>query len=290
VQVLTTIAQVREARAAIDGSVGLVPTMGALHEGHLALVRAARAANERVFVSIFVNPTQFGPNEDFAAYPRNTERDLDLLRAADVDFAFMPSPEEIYPPGFDTAVDAGSIAQPLEGAHRPGHFLGVATVVLKLLNVVRPARAYFGRKDAQQLAVIRHVVRDLDLDVEIVPVETVREPDGLAMSSRNAYLSPAERQSALVLWNALTLAREMWTRGARDAEAFRKRMRELIEEEESARIDYVSVADPETLREVDRIQGPVLVSLAVRIGRTRLIDNITLGANNREQRTDSRLL
>ena len=276
-QVLTTIAQVREARAAIAGSAGLVPTMGALHEGHLALVRAARAANDRVFVSIFVNPTQFGPNEDFAAYPRDTDRDLDLLRAEAVDFVFMPSAEAMYPPGFDTAIDAGLIAEPLEGEHRPGHFLGVATVVLKLLNIVQPTRAYFGRKDAQQLAVIRHVVRDLDLDVEIVPVDTVREPDGLAMSSRNAYLSPAERRSALVLWNALSLAREMWTRGVRDAEAFRKRLRELIEEEESARIDYVSVADPETLHEVDRIQGPVLVSLAVRIGRTRLIDNITLG-------------
>ncbi|HEY7467375.1 MAG TPA: pantoate--beta-alanine ligase [Dehalococcoidia bacterium] len=276
-QVLTTIAQVREARAAIPGSVGLVPTMGALHEGHLALVRAARYANQRVIVSIFVNPTQFGPNEDFAAYPRDTQRDLDLLRAEAVDFVFMPSAEEMYPPGFDTAIDAGMITEPLEGAHRPGHFLGVATVVLKLFNIVQPTRAYFGRKDAQQLAVIRHVVRDLDLDVEIVPIDTVREPDGLAMSSRNAYLSPAERRSALVLWNALSLAREMWTRGARDAEAFRKRLRELIEDEESARIDYVSVADPETLREVDRIQGPVLVSLGVRIGRTRLIDNITLG-------------
>jgi pantoate--beta-alanine ligase len=277
VQVLTTIAQVREARAAIPGSVGLVPTMGALHEGHLALVRAARYANQRVIVSIFVNPTQFGPNEDFAAYPRDTQRDLDMLRAEAVDFVFMPSAEEMYPPGFDTAIDAGMITEPLEGAHRPGHFLGVATVVLKLFNIVQPTRAYFGRKDAQQLAVIRHVVRDLDLDVEIVPIDTVREPDGLAMSSRNAYLSPAERRSALVLWNALSLAREMWTRGARDAEAFRKRLRELIEDEESARIDYVSVADPETLREVDRIQGPVLVSLGVRIGRTRLIDNITLG-------------
>jgi pantoate--beta-alanine ligase len=276
VQVLTTIAQVRAARAAVAGSAGLVPTMGALHEGHLALVRAARTANDHVFVSIFVNPTQFGPNEDFAAYPRDTDRDLDLLRAEAVDFVFMPSAEEMYPPGFDTAIDAGLIAEPLEGAHRPGHFLGVATVVL-LLNIVGPTRAYFGRKDAQQLAVIRHVVRDLDLDVEIVPVDTVREPDGLAMSSRNAYLSPAERRSALVLWNALSLAREMWTRGARDAEAFRKRMRELIEEEEAARIDYISVADPETLREVDRIRGPVLVSLAVHIGRTRLIDNITLG-------------
>jgi pantoate--beta-alanine ligase len=276
-QVLTSIADVRAARRAVIGSVGLVPTMGALHEGHLTLVREARAANDCVAVSIFVNPTQFGPNEDFAAYPRDTGRDLDLLRAEGVDLVFMPAVEAIYPEGFATSVDVGPIAESLEGEHRPGHFLGVATVVLKLLNIVQPARAYFGRKDAQQLAVIRRMVRDLDVDVEIVAANTVREPDGLAMSSRNAYLSPAERQSALVLWNSLCLAREMWTRGARDSEAFRKRMRELIEQEESARIDYVSVADPQTLREVERINGPVLVSLAVRIGRTRLIDNITLG-------------
>ncbi len=276
-QVLTTIAEVRAARSAVAGSAGLVPTMGALHEGHLTLVRQARAANASVFVSIFVNPAQFGANEDFASYPRDTARDLDLLRAESVDFVFMPPVEVVYPDGFGTSVDVGAIAQLLEGEHRSGHFLGVATVVLKLVNIVQPERAYFGHKDAQQLAVIRRMVRDLDVNVEIVPVDTVREPDGLAMSSRNAYLSPGERQSALVLWNALSLAREMWTRGARDAGAYRRRLRELIEGEEAARIDYVSVADPETLREVERIQGPVLVSLAVRIGKTRLIDNITLG-------------
>ena len=276
-QVLTTIPEVRAARGAVSGSAGLVPTMGALHEGHLTLVRRAREDNGCVFVSIFVNPTQFGPNEDFAAYPRDTERDLNLLRAENVDYVFMPPLAALYPDGFDTSVDVGLISGPLEGLHRSGHFLGVSTVVLKLLNIVQPSRAYFGRKDAQQLAVIQRLVRDLDLPVEIVPVDTVRESDGLAMSSRNVYLSPSERQAALVLWNALSLARELWTRGARDAEAFRRRMRELIEEEEAARIDYVSVADPQTLREVQRIQGPVLVSLAVRIGKTRLIDNITLG-------------
>jgi len=276
-QVLTSVAEVRAARGAVTGSVGLVATMGALHEGHLTLVRRAREANDCVFVSIFVNPRQFGPNEDFAAYPRDTQRDLELLQAEGVEYVFMPSVEAVYPEGFGTSVDVGPIAEPLEGTHRPGHFFGVATVVLKLLNIVQPTRAYFGRKDAQQLAVIRGMVRDLDVNVEIVPVDTVREPGGLAMSSRNAYLSPAERKAALGLWNALSLAREMWTRGARDAEAFRRRMRELIEEEELARVDYVSVADPVTLREVERIQGPVLVSLAVRIGRTRLIDNVTLG-------------
>jgi len=277
VQVLTTIAAVREARGRLAGSVGFVPTMGALHEGHLSLVRAARAQNDHVFASVFVNPTQFGPNEDFAAYPRDPERDLALLRPEGVDFVFLPSVEEIYPEGSETFVDVGSVAEPLEGAIRPGHFRGVATVVLKLFNVVQPTRAYFGRKDAQQLAVIRRLVRDLDLPVEIVAMPTVREPDGLAMSSRNAYLSPAERKAATVLWQALSLAQEMWTKGARDAEAYRARLRELIEAEKLARVDYVSVADPGTLRELERIQGPALVSLAVRIGKTRLIDNVTLG-------------
>jgi len=276
-QVLTTVAEVRAARRHLSGSVGLVPTMGALHDGHLALVRQARAANDCVSVSIFVNPTQFAPDEDFAAYPRNTERDLELLAAEDVDYVFMPSAEEMYPPGFDAAVDMGLMTERLEGASRTGHFFGVATVVLKLFNIVQPTRAYFGRKDAQQLVIIQRMVRDLNLDIEILPVATVREPDGLAKSSRNAYLNAAERQAALVLWNALTLAQEMWTRGARDAETFRMRMRDLIQAEELARIDYISVADPTTLEELRRIQGPALVSLAVRIGRTRLIDNITLG-------------
>jgi pantoate--beta-alanine ligase len=276
--VLNTIAEAREARACLSGSVGFVPTMGALHEGHLSLVRAARAQNDHVCVSVFVNPMQFGPKEDFAAYPRDAERDLALLRDEGVDYVFMPSAEEIYPEGFETIVDVGAVAEPLEGAFRPGHFRGVATVVLKLFNILQPTRAYFGRKDAQQLVVIQRLVRDLDLPVAIVPMATVREPDGLAMSSRNAYLSPAERKAATVLYEALRLAQEMWTKGARDAEAYRVRMRELIEGEKLARIDYVSVADPETLRELERIQGAALVSLAVRIGKTRLIDNVTLGA------------
>jgi pantoate--beta-alanine ligase len=277
-QVLETIAAVREARRALESSVGFVPTMGYLHDGHLSLVRAARAANDHVFVSIFVNPTQFAPDEDFAVYPRDPERDLALLRDADVDYVFMPSGAEMYPEGFDTRVDVGAVGSLLDGASRPGHFLGVATVVLKLFNIVRPTRAYFGEKDAQQLVVVRKMVRDLDLDVDIVPMPTVREPDGLAMSSRNAYLSPAEREASTVLWQALCFAREMWTRGARDAEAYRTRMRELIAGEPLAEIDYVSIADPETLQELNRIQGHALVAVAVRIGRTRLIDNITLGS------------
>ena len=276
-EVIETIAAVREARAAVTGSVGLVPTMGFLHEGHLSLVRAARAANECAFVTIFVNPTQFGPNEDLATYPRDVQRDLDLLRGEGVDYVFVPDASEMYPENFSTTVDAGDIALPLEGASRPGHFTGVATVVLKLLNIVQPTRAYFGRKDAQQLAVIRRMVRDLNVPVDVVAMPTVREADGLAMSSRNAYLDPEQRKAAPVLHDALDLAKEMWTRGARDAEQFRNRMKELIEAEEMVRIDYVSVADPETLQEVERIRGRALVSMAVRIGRTRLIDNVTLG-------------
>ena len=275
--VLKTIAEVRAARSAVTGAVGLVPTMGALHEGHLSLVRNARAANDAVFVSIFVNPTQFGPNEDFTAYPRDLERDLSLLRAEGIDYVFTPDAGEVYPGGAQTYVDVGPVTEVLEGASRPGHFRGVATVVLKLFNIVQPTRAYFGRKDAQQLVVIRRLVLDLNLDLEIVPVATVREPDGLALSSRNAYLSPEERKAAPILHNALDLAQEMWTRGVRDAEAMRSRLRELIESEELARIDYVSIAHPVTLQELARIQGPALVSMAVRFGRTRLIDNVTLG-------------
>ena len=276
-QLLKTVAEVRRARAALSGSVGLVPTMGYLHDGHLSLVKAALAANDHVFASIFVNPTQFSPTEDFAAYPRDTDRDLALLEAAGVDYAFTPEPSEVYPEGFQTYVEVGNVAQVLEGAVRPGHFRGVATVVLKLFNVVQPDRAYFGRKDAQQIVVIRTMVRDLNVPVEIVPMPTVREADGLAMSSRNAYLDPGQRKAAVVLHEALSLAQQMWTKGAREAVAYRTRLRELIESETGASIDYISLANPETLQEVERVHGRVLVSLAVRFGRTRLIDNVTLG-------------
>ncbi len=278
-QVLTTIAAVREARRPVAGSVGLVPTMGYLHEGHIALVEAARAADDCLFVSIFVNPSQFGPNEDFHTYPRDVERDLELLGAAGVDYVFLPEAAAIYPPGFETTVDVGAVAEPLEGKFRPGHFRGVATVVLKLLQIVRPDCAYFGQKDAQQVAVVRRLVRDLDLEVEVVALPTVRDAEGLAISSRNVRLLPVEREAAPVLWQALSLAREIWTRGARDAEAYRRRLREVIDAEPLAEIDYISVADPETLAELDRIQGAALVSLAVRIGATRLIDNVVLGAD-----------
>jgi pantoate--beta-alanine ligase len=252
--------------------------MGFLHEGHLSLVRAARAENDHVFVSIFVNPSQFGPNEDLASYPRDPERDLALLATEGVDYVFMPSVDEIYPKGFSAAVEVGAVTEPLEGASRPGHFRGVATVVLKLFNIVQPDRAYFGKKDAQQLVVIKKMVKDLDVPVEIRPQPTVREDDGLAMSSRNAYLNTPELQkAALVLSEALSIARKLWAIGERDTAVYYARMLEHIGEEALARVDYISLADPETLQELSRVEGSVLVSMAVRIGRTRLIDNVTLG-------------
>jgi len=254
-----------------------VPTMGALHEGHLSLVQRARADDDTVVVSIFVNPAQFGPSEDYARYPRDPDRDLALLRDVGTDLVFMPPVEEIYPQGFDTYVEVGKLAQVLEGASRPGHFRGVATVVAKLFNIVQPHRAYFGQKDAQQLAVIRRLTRDLGLPVEVVGLPTVREPDGLAMSSRNAFLSPEERKAALVLYRSLEAAQELWRSGVRDASLIRQRMGELLAGEPLARVDYVSVADAETLEELETVDRPALVSLAVRIGKTRLIDNVGLG-------------
>lgn len=276
-QVAATVAELRALRRAMAGDAGFVPTMGYLHEGHLSLVRAARAANDHVIVSCFVNPTQFGPGEDLERYPRDTERDLSLLRDERVDVVFMPSVEEMYPNGASTFVEVEGITDVLEGARRPGHFRGVTTIVAVLFNIVRPARAYFGQKDAQQLAVVRKLVREQHFDVEIVGLPTVREPDGLAMSSRNAYLTPDERAAALVLSRALRVASERFAAGERDAERLRQAMRELIAGEPLAQVDYVSVADAETLQELERIERLALASLAVRIGKTRLIDNVTLG-------------
>ena len=266
-------------RTRMTGSVGLVPTMGYLHEGHLSLVRCARGDNEHLVVSIFVNPTQFGPQEDYRRYPRDPERDLRLLEQEGTDIVFMPGVEEMYPPGFDAWVEVGqSLTGRLEGAFRPGHFRGVATVVAKLFNVVQPQRAYFGQKDGQQLAVIRKMVADLNMGVEVVAVPTVREPDGLAMSSRNAYLSPEERRAAAVLWRSLCRARELFDAGERRAEVIRGEMEDVLAAEPLARVEYVSVADAQTLAELETIQDrAALVSLAVRIGSTRLIDNVTVG-------------
>jgi pantoate--beta-alanine ligase len=276
-KILETIAAFKAERGKLGGSVGFVPTMGYLHDGHLELVRRARAENITVIASIFVNPSQFGPQEDFSSYPRDTERDLAMLEEENVRLVFMPTIEEMYPPGFSTWVEVEKITERLEGESRPGHFRGVATVVAKLFNIVQPDRAYFGQKDAQQLAVICRMVSDLALNLDIVAVPTVREPDGLAMSSRNIYLTAEERKAALVLWKALCLARGHWEKGQRDRVSLRQEMASLIEHEPFATIDDISIADPETLEEIDVIDRPALVSLAVRIGGTRLIDNTMLG-------------
>lgn len=275
-QVARTIAEARAIRRALSGTWGFVPTMGYLHDGHLSLVRRARAENDHVAVSIFVNPTQFGPHEDYNRYPRDLERDLQLLTPLGVDLVFAPPVEEMYPPGFQTWVVVEEVSRPLEGAARPGHFRGVATVVTKLFNIIQPDRAYFGQKDAQQAVVIRRMVQDLNIPVEIVVCPTVREPDGLAMSSRNTYLGPEERRAATVLFRALQAAKARYEEGERDAERLRAVMREVIQAEPLARLDYVSVADPETLQELSRVEDRALLSLAVYIGKTRLIDNILL--------------
>ena len=275
-KVLETIGEFRQARRKARAPLGLVPTMGALHQGHLALVKQARKDNATLAVSIFVNPIQFGPDEDYATYPRDMERDLALLRQERTDLVFAPSMEEIFPSGFDTYVEVGPIAERLEGEFRPGHLRGVATVVAKLLNIVRPDRAYFGQKDAQQALVIQRLNADLNLGAEVVVVPTVREPDGLALSSRNFYLDPQERKASLVLYHSICLAQLLGQQGNRDAGQIRQEMRELIDREPLAKIEYVSVADAATLEELELIDRPALVSLAVRIGKTRLIDNVLL--------------
>ena len=258
-------------------SLGLVPTMGALHAGHIALVRRARQDSATLAVSIFVNPAQFGPQEDLALYPRDLERDLALLEVEGVDLVFTPGPEEIYPPGFDTWIDPGKLAARLEGAVRPGHFRGVATVVTKLFNVVRPDRAYFGQKDGQQLAVIRQLVQDLNLSASIVVVPTVRDADGLALSSRNEYLTAQQRKAAPVIYQSLARIEELWRGGLNDAKSLRRAARKLLEAEPLVdEVDYVSVANAETLEELDQIQVRAMASVAVRMGRTRLIDNMIL--------------
>ncbi len=273
---ITTVAEMTAAREAASGAVGLVPTMGFLHEGHLSLVRAARSECESVVVSIFVNPVQFGPGEDLARYPRDEERDLALLRDEGVDIVFMPPSEEIYPPGFDDWVEVtGPIAERLEGEHRPGHFRGVATVVARLSRVVRPDRAYFGEKDAQQLRLIRRMTLELALPVEIIGLPIIREPDGLAMSSRNVYLTPDDRTRALSLSRALAEAEAAFRGGERDAAAIREAARRTLDAA-GAEIDYVSVADEGTLEDLAAIDRPALLLIAARVGETRLIDNTLL--------------
>jgi pantoate--beta-alanine ligase len=278
--IAASIEEVRQVRWADPAlSWGFVPTMGYLHAGHLSLVQRARHENDRVAVSIYVNPTQFAPTEDLSTYPRDLERDLALLKAAGTDLVFTPSNAVMYPADCQTAVIVRDVSQPLEGAARPTHFTGVATVVSKLFNIVQPTRAYFGQKDAQQTVVLRQMVRDLNINLDFVVCPTVREPDGLAMSSRNVYLSPAERRAATVLYRALSAAQAAVSTGERQAEALRQLMTQTISAEPLARIDYVSAADPLTLRELTQVNSGVLLSTAVFFGRTRLIDNILVPAS-----------
>ena len=275
-QVFDTVSGLRTllaAHRAAGKRIGLVPTMGYLHAGHLSLVHAARRECDVVVMSIFVNPKQFGPQEDFATYPRDMEGDLRQAREAGVEAVFTPTVEEMYPPGFLTEVAVHELTTPLCGASRPGHFNGVTTVVAKLFNIVGPDRAYFGQKDYQQVAVLRKMATDLCMPLEVITCPTVREPDGLAMSSRNAYLNPAERQAALVLSRALRLAEEHLAQGERQGTRLTATLRDFIVKEPLACIDYVAVCDPDTLEEVEQISGTVLVVLAVYIGKTRLIDN-----------------
>jgi pantoate--beta-alanine ligase len=275
-KVIETIDEMRRLRQQLTEPVGFVPTMGYLHEGHLSLVRRAVSENPSTVVSIFVNPAQFGPREDFSTYPRDTQHDLSLLEKEKTDIVFMPSLDEMYPARFNSRVEVSKVTERLEGASRPVFFRGVTTVVAKLFNIVQPTRAYFGQKDAQQAIVVRKMVADLNMNLEIVTLPTVREPDGLAMSSRNAYLDPEQRQAATVLYQALTLAQRLWLQGERDAEHLRQQMTDLIQKQPLATIDYVSIADAETLDEPDTVEPPALASLAVKIGKTRLIDNVVL--------------
>ena len=271
-----SLSELKSVRAGMNGTFGLVPTMGALHAGHASLIQRARAECRNVGVSIFVNPAQFSQEEDLSNYPRPIERDLDFLDDLGVDVVWVPTVETMYPPGFQTWVTVEEMGAPLEGKCRPGHFRGVATVVAKLLNSFTPDRAYFGQKDAQQVVVLKRMVRDLNFPVELVVCPTVRESDGLALSSRNVYLDPAQRQAATVLYKALSAAQKKYECGERDAEVLRETMRSVVKSERLAEQQYVSAADPETLCELKEVGGTVLLSLAVKIGRARLIDNFLI--------------
>ncbi|MBI3168195.1 MAG: pantoate--beta-alanine ligase [Chloroflexi bacterium] len=272
----------RAARLSLDGTVGLVPTMGYLHEGHLSLVARAKAENQHVIVSIFVNPTQFGANEDLSKYPRDLERDLSLLASLESPgtasqlIVWTPTAEMMYPSGYQTWVEVEALTKGLEGAMRPGHFRGVTTVVAKLFNATQPHKAYFGQKDAQQAAVIRRMVADLNFPLEMVICPTTREADGLAMSSRNKYLSEAERKAATVLFRSLNVAKALYEAGERDGEMLRRKMKEMLASEPLAQMQYVSCADYDTLEELDTVTGKALLSMAVYFGKTRLIDNFVL--------------
>ena len=272
-----SLADLRTARLSLAGTVALVPTMGYLHEGHLSLIRRAKVECEHVAVSIFVNPTQFGANEDLSKYPRDLEHDLSLIEPLGVELVWTPTPEIMYPTGYQTWVEVDAITRPLEGSMRPTHFKGVTTVVAKLFNAVQPHKAYFGQKDAQQAAVIRQMVRDLNFPIDVIVCPIVREADGLAMSSRNKYLEGADRKAATVLFRALSAARDAYEGGERDAEVLRGKMKEVLESEPRAQIQYVSCADYDSLEELEVVKGKALLSMAVILGKTRLIDIFVLG-------------
>ena len=276
-KIVSSLSKLRTARLSLKGTVGLVPTMGYLHEGHLSLIRQAKVDCEHVIVTIFVNPTQFGPNEDFSNYPRDIEHDLKLINPLGVDLVWNPVPEIMYPPGYQTWVEVEALTRPLEGALRPGHFRGVTTVVAKLFNATQPDKAYFGQKDAQQAAVIRQMTRDLNFPIEIVVCPTVREADGLALSSRNKYLEGDDRKAATILFRALSAAKDIYEAGERNAEKLRRKMKEVLESEPRAQMQYVSCADYDTLEELAVINGKALLSMAVFFGKTRLIDNFVIG-------------
>jgi len=277
VKTIATVAAMTAWRDAIVGTVGLVPTMGFLHEGHLSLVRRSRRDCDHTVVSIFVNPTQFGPNEDLERYPRDEARDLKLLAREGIDAIFMPAADEIYPPDFDDYVEIhGPVVERLEGEHRPGHFRGVTTIVARLFRIVRPDRAYFGQKDAQQLRVIRRMTAELGLPVQVIGLPTVREPEGLAMSSRNVYLAPEDRRAALVLSRSLRLADDLVRAGETNAANLKREVESLIQAEPSLALEYVSISDEETLEELATIDRSSILLLAARVGVTRLIDNTVL--------------
>ena len=276
-RVIGSVSDMVQTCRSLPRPVGLVPTMGYLHPGHLSLVQRARRENASVVVSIFVNPTQFGPEEDLSAYPRDLTRDLAILKDEKVDLVFAPETSELYPPGMDTWVEVGAVSRRLEGAHRPGHFRGVATVVAKLFNVTSPTRAYFGQKDGQQAAVVKAMVRDLNMPVEIMVSPTVREDDGLAYSSRNSRLDPSERRAAVVLYRALRQAEKLWLAGETRAAELKRRARTILEAEPLVQsIDYVSIADSNSMQELDLAMADAMLSTAAWLGNVRLIDNVVL--------------
>ncbi|SHH22668.1 pantoate--beta-alanine ligase [Thermosipho atlanticus] len=277
---MKTVTNINEMKTIVNNlykkkSIGFVPTMGYLHEGHLSLIKYAKKENDVVVVSIFVNPTQFGPNEDYNNYPRNLERDLKLLEDLEVDYAFVPDVSEMYPSDFSTFVEETELSKYLCGASRPGHFRGVCTVVTKLFNIVKPTRAYFGQKDAQQFRVLRRMVRDLNMDVEMIELPIVREEDGLAMSSRNIYLTPEQRKAATRLYKSLLKAKELIEMGIKDASKVKNEMKKILDHP-LLKIDYIEIVDEQTLKPVEKIENKVIVALAVFVGRARLIDNIII--------------